>query len=96
MTREEHLAEFHRQEARLLDELIDDLAAALAAAQEWREEAVGSATLWKRKRLWDEVGRRSNEAHETWQAIRPDGGVLEYTSGHLMRLTAIRERKREG
>ena len=95
MTREEHLAEFYRQEARVLGELIDDLEQALIAARELQAQPKGSPTLWIRKRLWDEIGRRLEEVRKSWQVIRPDGGVLEYTTGRLVRLAQVRERKRE-
>lgn len=96
MTREEHLAEFYREEKRILEELTDDLQQAVIAAGELLAEPSGSGSLWARKRLWDEIGRRIEEARQSWQVIRPDAGVLEYTSGRLIRLAAIRERKREG
>jgi len=95
MTREEHLEEFYLQEKRLLEEMLDDLRHAVTAAEELIQEPGGSQTLWMRRRLWDEVGRRMEEARKSWQAVRPDGGVLEYTTGRLVRLAAIRERKRE-
>lgn len=95
MTREEHLEEFYREEKRLLEEMLDDLRHAVTAAEELLDQPNGSSSLWLRRRLWDEAGRRMEEARKSWQVIRPDGGVLEYRSGRLVRLAAICERKRE-
>ena len=92
---DEHLQAFREETEFLLDDAIQDLEKALAAAMELRSLGHGTDSLWVRKRLWDEVGEAIQQASKTWRLLKPDGPVLEYNTGYLMRIASVKERKRE-